>query len=195
MEYILEHAPLTGVMGHTLLSRLTECNKGPLILEDFILIHACAGGQTNIARRAVQNGANRLVRYKYSKDSPLVTASERGFHGIVALLLENGINGENKLLSNDMKLAIIEATKRGWVRVVKILIDKGAELNPKGNQLIPVLQAIKYGQDKALDLLLRSVAKMPEEESDRQLWYNYALSRGYSAVVTVMQEHGFWNYE
>jgi ankyrin repeat protein len=192
IQYIFEHAPLSKVLDHTILNRLIQCNDGPRKLDDYIFNHACAGGKLKVARRAIENGANREVRNKHSSEPPLVVASERGYHEITALILENGITDG---LTKDIKRAFMVATKRGWPQVVKVLIDKGAEVNPQGNETSPLLQAINFGQDKVVDLLLKNGAKPPEMESDHQLWYNYSRSRGFTAVIAVMNSHGMWQYE
>lgn len=93
------------------------------------LMHAVAGGQTELVRRLLARGANPVQADKDGL-SPLALACRYDLPEEALLLLDHGANPNQKDADGDTPL--IFSAKRGNAELTELLLDRGAKVNHRG---------------------------------------------------------------
>jgi ankyrin repeat protein len=129
----------------------------PSVVEDRILMAAALHDKEDVARVALDNGADpNAPNYPLMKwSSVLEGAARKGYEGIVKLLLERGATLRPRRKANPL----IQAIRGGWPRIVQMLIDYGAEVNPSAvvndpNPSNTLVTAVERGDVEMVKLLL-----------------------------------------
>jgi ankyrin repeat protein len=88
-------------------------------LQNVILWSASRGGQEEVARTALDNGAdpNASKHEAFGMPNPLHATAENGYEEVVRLLLANGANAAGSPLCRLQPL--IHAVRGGWLRVAQ----------------------------------------------------------------------------
>ncbi|KAH8744645.1 ankyrin repeat-containing domain protein, partial [Hyaloscypha finlandica] len=128
-------------------------------------------------------------------DSLLLLASKEGYETEVSLLLrmENvDVDCRNKMLSTPL----IEAAKNGHRGIVRLLLEKGAEVNAQnhfGNS--PLSLAVEYGHD----LVVEEILTRQKLDVDPTQWdgtysgrtpLHWAAEKGYEKIARSLLENG-----
>lgn len=104
--------------------------------QDYTPLHLAArAGHMAVVRWLLENGAKINARTKSQRPYPgsetaLYLAVAHGRPDVAALLLSHGANPNLK--SSDGSTALAEAVQRGDLGLVTLLLDNGAQINPKG---------------------------------------------------------------
>lgn len=113
-------------------------------------------GHGNVARLLLENGTNltmkpdSLLHYCTS----LAMAASQGYADIVDLLIAKGAS--INVQSPNKRCALSEATRNGHTKIVRRLLQGGAEVNVTYNS--PLLLASSEGNNEILDLLIQAGA-------------------------------------
>ncbi len=138
-----------------------DTNKGN-IFNYAPLIIATENGHFEIAKLLIENGADvngayvndeGVKKINPSKYTPLGAASEIGPLELVQLLIKHGANVK------DASDALINASYRGRLDIIKFLIEKGADVNKKDRlEDTALTSAIRSGYLKTANFLIENGA-------------------------------------
>lgn len=167
---------------------------------DVVLISAVFHGNQDVAQAALDHGASpaarpRPIRLHYYP--VLVMATMNGYEEIVRLLLDRGLC-ESKFARFDLRLALGKAIQRGWLSIVQLLVEKGAELRPivdhtkYGYWREPTLSsAVHYTRVDILEYLLDSKsADLGTNPDAFKVAYELAVSRGHTSIAHQFVHRG-----
>jgi hypothetical protein len=85
---------------------------------------------------------------------------------------------------------LLYAVERGHEAVVKLLLEKGAQLEPKGYAQAPLLLAAKNGREAVVKLLLEKGAQLDSKDNYGRTPLSLAAEIGREAVVKLLLEKG-----
>ena len=125
---------------------------------DSALLEATLIGDINNVEKALNYGAN--INAQDDIDfTPIHYSARLGHYEAVKLLLEKGARIDIKDTIGELPIHKIENLK-----VTQILIEKGADINAKNNQLqTPLDNAIRFQKDKTIALLRKHGGKTGAE--------------------------------
>jgi Ankyrin repeats (3 copies) len=190
IEFILHHDPLVEIdrLQLTWASRLGTCD-----VQSFILYHAGQNGQTNIARHALDNGANPYVKVTSGPHNLLRTAVTGGHFELTRILLERRYpvhRTESYWASTKYYTPLQAAAQRGRVKLAQLLIGHGASIsndfydghNKKSHNQhpaytyghCPLYLATRDGHVEMVKLLLLNGAEYPSHK-ETKLWLKDAV--------------------
>ena len=104
------------------------------------------------------------------------------------MLLEHG--AEIDRTANGTLTALSQAATSGHEAVVRLLLEKGASVNPRFITPIPLLQAAHGGHERVVRLLLEKGAKVDAKNSKGQPALLLATMNGHEAVARLLLENG-----
>ena len=155
--------------------------------------------------RAAWLGHARLVGLMIEKKAPLDVNVHRGLRplqlsalnnhaAVVELLLAHGPDLINRK-SDDGETALHLAASHGYVQIIEMLIQAGADKDMKGTYR-PMMNAAVYGNFSAVRALLKAGAE-PEYEDPENAWSPLAgaASYGYNKCVEALLEDKRTNLE
>ncbi|RYP23458.1 hypothetical protein DL767_008815 [Monosporascus sp. MG133] len=161
-----------------------ECNEDGYELErmdgETLLRWAAKGGHEAVVQQLLETGADVHARDKDARTA-LSYAAERGHEAVVQLLLKSG------------QMSLRWAVETGDVEVVKLLLDRGADVavaNKDG--WTPLIAASSKGHVDVVRLLLATSgvnADLKNSESG-QTPLSWAAANGYEAVVQLLLDTG-----
>ena len=83
------------------------------------------------------------------------------------------------------------AARNGHEAVVKLLLEKGAELETKNTDgRTPLSYAARNGHEAVVELLLEKGAELETKDKDGETPLSYAARNGHEAVVKLLLEKG-----
>ena len=127
-------------------------------------------GHLDLVRIFVKNGLNVNVRNS-NEETPLYVTCLQGNRDDAEYLIDNGADVWVKC-KIDNSSCLHAASQRGHLKVIKLLLEKGFDINPKDlNGHTPLRTACLFGKAKAAKLLLDKRANM----SDINFHLNRAL--------------------
>ena len=131
----------------------------------------------------------------WSQDFPrgvdgLCLSSSYGLYHICDKLLERGADVNSSAYSHDSvgQGPLIRAANAGFVEIVRLLIDNGAELevNSSGRGRTSLHHAAIQGHRNVVELLLSRGAYLGARDMDGWTPLHHAASKGYTDIVAVM---------
>jgi len=105
-----------------------------------------------------------------------------------SVLLERGVNVNAKDIFENTPLIL--ASRNGQIEVVKLLIEKGADVNAKYSDENALILALKNGHTEVGKLLIEKGVEVNEKMRDGNTTLFLALERGYIEVVKLLFDRG-----
>lgn len=154
-----------------------------------VFLHAAWGGQEEVVRFALDQGANINASWKtINCHIALDGAAHYGHESIVQLLLLKGADP----CTHPYCHPLYYAAKVGWLRIAQMLIKHGAEIN--GSRRIrennPLMAAVSGGHVDIVRLLLDHGADISTDPAFGRKAYSLAASRGFTNVMRILVEYG-----
>lgn len=150
------------------------------------LMTASGGGKIDNVKLLLAHGAQ--VNAKNAEGgTPLLVAIERHNDEVVECLLANGANPNDKLLAPPGLNALCMAAQRGYLRILKALLDAGANTNARaGDGSTPLINAAFKGHSDAARTLLEYGADKNATASGMSA-EDFAKHFGYHETATVIR--------
>lgn len=129
---------------------LIETTSAGLSLDDMVVMAAAEAGHSNLVRLFLNQA--HLIDGWERRNEIFFEASRRGFVSIVRMMLEEENVDVNQVRWLTQDTALQHAAANGQLKVVKILLDAGAQpCDTDGNALY---RAAKYGHEEVVKVLL-----------------------------------------
>ena len=124
-----------------------DVNHMGSIFEEYPIENACEGGNIDIVKILIFNGAKL-------RPSLLYLATRYNHCDIVKLLLEN--NADIEYRDHDSNYPMRYAAKNGCLDCINILLDSGMEIYSQNySGTTPLMSAAKYGHPECVKILLK----------------------------------------
>jgi ankyrin repeat protein len=167
---------------------------------------AAMHGHTKIVELLLKAGA-APENFNHEYETPLHLAAKAGFEESVAFILEfaknfKTINLQTLLLDwldENGHTALFWAARYGYTKIVKLLIEAGADVNETGvdreehedgDLYPPILHAAENGYIEIVDLLIKAGAKVNDDGTTELFPLRRAASKGHKEVVRLLIEAG-----
>lgn len=157
-----------------------------------------SGGFT-VIQGAVEFGHTELVKMLITRGANITTATNlelfqtacrKGFVEIVQILFDLGVD-VNVSVSENHWTPLIWASRYGHVETVKFLIEKGANLEARGKDMVtPLYCAVTNGHIKAAQLLLDHNPDVDTRNIYDWTPLHSAVKEGYTELVTMLITKG-----
>jgi serine/threonine-protein phosphatase 6 regulatory ankyrin repeat subunit B len=154
-----------------------------------ILVWASSEGRFELVKLLLENGADIDINATNNEgDTALLKAITNGHLEIVKLLLDNKalINFESK----HIKKPLIAASGKGCLKTVKLLIEKGAEINAKETFGTALLFASLNGHFEIVKYLLDSGADANVKSCNNESALRIATRNNHSEIVKLLKDYG-----
>jgi ankyrin repeat protein len=158
------------------------------------LVAALAGEHFQTADLLRHNGAGLDVRGHLERN-PLHAAASSGNFEVVRMLIEcyptdinaRDVHGWTPLLFASGG----DSSKDGSVRVVRLLLEHGADMNAQAqNDRTPLQWASMNGALEVVRLLLEHGSEVEAKHNGGKTTLQVAVDRGHAEVVELLREHG-----
>ncbi len=149
----------------------TESSAGSTALS-----YAAGEGQLNVVRFLIAKNAD----INAGRVTPLHSAARAGHKDIIELLIAKGANVNAK--NNDGQTPVDIAVSRNRSGVVKLLIDKGAD--------VPLHVAARFGALAKVKILIEKGDDVNAKDTANQTPLHYAARRGHKEIVELLLVHG-----
>ncbi|KAK7883598.1 hypothetical protein LTR67_011097 [Exophiala xenobiotica] len=142
-----------------------------------------------------ESNLSSLIRIHPSNLSCFDVEGERYGLPIFAALATGGDEAVHKTniesTSNDGRTPLSWMAERGHEAVVRLLLEKGAELDSKDTSgWTPLLRAAENGEEPVVRLLLEKGAKLDSKDNDGRTPLSWAATSGHEPVVRLLLEKG-----
>lgn len=137
----------------------------------------------------VQNG-NDMESLGSDRCTPLINAINISCIAFVNYLLINGVNVENNERTNEYTPLLIAAQK-GNLGIVKLLVEKGADIESKGvPQFSPLFMAAKFGHKDIVEYLVEHGANLEGKEDANWTPLMIASFGGFEDICQYLRSKG-----
>ncbi|KAJ6530036.1 ankyrin repeat-containing domain protein [Mycena vulgaris] len=148
---------------------------------------ASSHGHEAIVRQLIEKGAN----IKKHGGSAIQAAWLGTNQGIINLLVEHGANLARILWQEDVDNALVAASIRGYQDTVRLLIEKGADVNAPDKKYGSALQAASYHGYKGITrLLIEKGADVNQQGGLHGSALGAAADQGHKSIVRLLLELG-----
>ena len=163
---------------------------------DIVPLHwAAMNGYVNMVKFLLEKGANIHSRDKHGRTALLWAISRSPIslehEDIIKLLVDGGTNID--LIDNRGYTALMYAVSKGCKRMIKLLLDAGADINIRSNTLgATVMQiALRDGQQDIIDLLKKYRSTI-EHRSTSESFKGILKPKSHNEIHKIMiNKYGF----
>lgn len=175
------------------------------------LYFACERGDTKTVKSLIQNGANVNMKSK-NGELPLIAACQQDNDILIQILLDQGADINEALFSavhsdyekvvnlllckggclrDGEKSLLTFACEQGSIKSIKILLEKGADINDVDNHKhIPICFACLKGFDQIVELLIKRGSKLNCHCKDGRTPLYSACELGFKKIVEMLIVNG-----
>ncbi|KAF3029392.1 hypothetical protein E8E15_009450 [Penicillium rubens] len=148
---------------------------------------AACNGHAEVVKLLLEKGLNTHNGSDGSK-TPLYCACSNGHHQVVQMLLQRE---PDMIDRQDRWIPLVAASDGGFLGIVQLLIQKGANVNvPTGSGRTPLYCACNAGHSEVMRLLLDEGAEIEYCCQDEWTAVNVASYRGFLDIVLLLIERG-----
>jgi ankyrin repeat protein len=149
-----------------LLAQGADINSSFLEGKYTALSSAASTGNLKLVKFLIDNGAD-IRGNKLFPNSPVYLAISGNHLEVVSFLLDKGINPNFAWPSKDGGTLLISAIQFGHKIIVKLLVERGADVNFIGNgDHSPLYRSIIYDRFEIFDFLLKQGAKLNDNDKE-----------------------------
>jgi len=166
--------------------RLTKAQMDK-INQDFML--AIPSGNIEVIQRFIAAGADLNAR-NGNGETPLMLAAHEGYHAMCKILIDAGsdVNAAPAQSHGVLEHAILGGDN---FQTVRVLLEAGADPNPKGARIMPLLWAASSIDKNAIcELLLEHGADADARDNDEKTSLMLAAERDNVALCELLIRHG-----
>jgi len=151
------------------------------------LYNATQNGNLEAVKKYIGKGANVNYKHDWLERSPLHIAIIWGYQDIVTQLIDSG--ADVNIQDKDQATPLHEAALRDRVEIAKILLQKGAKVDPISRGQTPLHMACAEGRTEVVRLLI-------ENKADINALYNQstplhiASEGGFESIVNLLIASG-----
>jgi ankyrin repeat protein len=156
---------------------------------DEAILKAAREGDSTYLQELLAKGANVNARDDYG-NTPIIFASEQGHLQSVELLLRAGAD-VNARTSFNLLSALMLAARHGYLEIVKILHERGGEVEVQNLAgYTPLMEAAEGGHTQIVEALLEMGANVNAKGNLRgRTALMIAVSKGYIDIVKLLLKH------
>jgi len=131
----------------------------------FYLVHACNRGRFGIVQALVRRGVdvNAVRDNENDPEGAVVSAADSGHLEVTRWMLDQGALVNYVVGGKTRCFALTGAVVGGYINVVKLLVERGADVNATGGRTTPLGYAVGFNQPEIADYLRSVGAKLPDE--------------------------------
>lgn len=155
------------------------------------LSEAALYGHTSLTRLLIEKGANPETEHCGNGEIQLLTAAASGYEEFVKRILKTSVNLEAVDTLHREKTALSLAAWHGHVAIVRLLLEKGADIEAKwrGGRT-PIFLATEEGHEEVIQLLLSKGAETEVKDDLGLTPLYHAIESKNEAVVRILVEGG-----
>jgi ankyrin repeat protein len=173
-----------------------------LLIDNGALINRGARDPDDTLKLAFQEGSEKMVTLLLRagadvsktdtwKRTPLLMASEEGWYGLVSILLDRTPASFRNARDIDGWTPLSKACFNNHIKVVKLLLDNGADANVSiGEGWTPLHTAANQGHVEVVRLLLLNGADIDSHDQSGRTPLNSAMSKNHFDVVETLLKEG-----
>jgi len=145
--------------------------------EDQRLSDACRKGDFEMAKKALEDGANPSFQFRLAlgEITPIFLCATRGYIDIAELLIEKGGEIDRKM-DFDGTICLHHAASNDRPKMCEFLISKGCEVNQRDKLgRTPLMDAAEIGSIEVIDVLMTHGADVNAEDREHHTALSYCI--------------------
>lgn len=136
-------------------------------MEPKTLFMAAFEGDLETVKNAIENGTDVNITAKNGMSLLIFTIWQNGNPHVVEYLLDNGANPRYRQPSTQWN-ALVYAAVNGHAEVLKILLDRGLELDEEAGDWKGLMFAVTYRNHQTAEMLLKAGANINIRDEDKK---------------------------
>ena len=157
---------------------------------DTPVLWACRGNHVETTRELLNLGAN-LQLQNDKGSSPLYFAVRYGFEKLVTVLIKEGKADVHQQRKLGLISPIVLASALGYTKIVRTLLDHGADINLKiTGGFTPLHHAAMQGNTDTVELLLEKGANIEDDNDAGDNALLLAAQENQIEVIEILTKHG-----
>ena len=131
----------------------------------YYLLRAAGRGQYGIVQSLIRRGVpiNAPTDDLTGPEGAVVGAADSGHLEVTRWMLDQGALLNHIVSGKTRCFALTGAVVGGYINVVKLLVERGADVNATGGRTTPLGYAVGFNQPEIADYLRSVGAKLPDE--------------------------------
>ena len=152
---------------------------------------AIKNGRTDRLETLVKKGTNIMDTTTEDGETALMLACNAGQGEVMLMLVDMGYDVNMEYLDSLVQKTLYKAVSNGYVNSVKVLLDKGADVNAKNNDGWTALMcASEKGYAKIVSMLLKNGADVNAKNNGGWTALMKASQEAYKEIVEILLKNG-----
>jgi len=162
----------------------SSCNKNYLML-------ARESNNAKVIELLLKYGVDNIYHKNKDNETLLIYACKNGYETIACDIMERDVDHSISSYDECGNSALFYASQTGLFKVVKFLIDHGADCNKKNKYSeTPLIMASKYGFIDIVEYLMNHGADPNIQNETRETALIIACKSGYTEIIKYLMSHG-----